>query len=164
LILGGVRIAHPRGLAGHSDADVLAHAVMDALLGALRLPAAEDIGELFPSSDAAWAGADSMALMAQVAELIRSQDYQIADIDSVIIAQAPRLSPHREAMRANIAAALGIDVARVGVKATTTEHLGFEGREEGISATAVALLVAGDKTEPSPLSRPEGAVGVQQAT
>lgn len=137
LILGGVDIPHTRGLLGHSDADVLAHAVADAVLGAAR---AGDIGKLFPDTDPAFAGADSMVLLSKVAEHVRSLGYEIVDVDSVIAAQAPKLSPHRDAMRQNLADAMGISIDAVGVKATTTEHLGFEGREEGISAQAVALL------------------------
>ena len=138
LIIGGVDIPHDRGLDGHSDADVLAHAVMDALLSAAR---AGDIGKLFPPTDPAFKDADSMELLKNVSVHVRSLGFEILDVDSVIAAQAPKLSPHRDAMRANLAAAMGIGVENVGVKATTTEHLGFEGREEGISATAVCLLV-----------------------
>lgn len=137
LILGGVDIPHRQGLLGHSDADVLAHAVSDALLGAAR---AGDIGKLFPDTDSAYEGADSLVLLAKAAEHVRSLGFEIVDVDSVISAQAPKLSPHRDAMRENLARAMGISVDAVGVKATTTEHLGFEGREEGISAQAVALL------------------------
>jgi len=137
LILGGVDIPYERGLLGHSDADVLAHALADAILGALR---EGDIGRLFPDTDPAFEGADSLLLLAEVGRLATRRGYEIADCDCVVAAQAPRLSPYRDAMRANLAAALGIDVDRVGVKATTTEHLGFEGRGEGISAQAVALL------------------------
>ena len=126
LIIGGVDIPHTLGLLGHSDADVLAHAVADALLGAIR---GGDIGKLFPDTDSEWEGADSMKLLAAVAAKVREEGYQIIDVDSVIAAQAPKM-----------AAAMGIAVDNVGVKATTTEHLGFEGRQEGISATAVALL------------------------
>ena len=136
-ILGGVDIPHRQGLLGHSDADVLAHAVSDALLGAAR---AGDIGKLFPDTDPAYEGADSLVLLAKAAEHVRSLGFEIVDVDSVISAQAPKLSPHRDAMRENLARAMGISVDAVGVKATTTEHLGFEGREEGISAQAVALL------------------------
>jgi 2-C-methyl-D-erythritol 2,4-cyclodiphosphate synthase len=139
LILGGVRIEYERGLLGHSDADVLAHAVADALLGAAR---AGDIGEHFPNTDPAFAGADSLVLLAQVAALLRARGWQIVDVDTVIIAQAPLLSPYREEMRARLAAALELATDQVGVKATTTEHLGFEGRGEGIAAQAVALLEA----------------------
>lgn len=138
LIMGGVDIPHTRGLLGHSDADVLAHAVADALLGAVR---GGDIGKLFPDTDPAYEGADSMKLLAAVAGFVRDRGYEILDVDSVIAAQAPKLSPYRDQMRENLARAMGISPENVGVKATTTEHLGFEGREEGISATAVALLV-----------------------
>ena len=138
LIMGGVDIPHTRGLLGHSDADVLAHAVADALLGGVR---GGDIGELFPDTDPAYEGADSMKLLAAVADFLRDLGYEILDVDSVIAAQAPKLSPYRDQMRENLARAMGISPENVGVKATTTEHLGFEGREEGISATAVALLV-----------------------
>lgn len=137
LILGGVHIPHTLGLLGHSDADVLAHAIADALLGAAR---AGDIGKLFPDTDPRFAGADSLKLLAAVADHVRALGFEIVDVDSVVAAQKPKLSPHREAMRENLASAMGIDVDAVGVKATTTEHLGFEGREEGISAQAVALL------------------------
>ena len=138
LIMGGVDIPHTRGLLGHSDADVLAHAVADALLGGVR---GGDIGKLFPDTDPAYEGADSMKLLATVAGFVRDRGYEILDVDSVIAAQAPKLSPYRDQMRENLARAMGISPENVGVKATTTEHLGFEGREEGISATAVALLV-----------------------
>ena len=137
LILGGVDIPHTRGLVGHSDADVLAHAVADALLGAMR---GGDIGKLFPDTDPAYAGADSLKLLAAVAQKVREAGFSILDVDSVVAAQAPKLSPYRDQMRENLASAMGISAENVGVKATTTEHLGFEGREEGISATAVALL------------------------
>lgn len=138
LIMGGVDIPHTRGLLGHSDADVLAHAVADALLGGVR---GGDIGKLFPDTDPAYEGADSMKLLAAVADFVRDRGYEILDVDSVIAAQAPKLSPYRDQMRENLARAMGISPENVGVKVTTTEHLGFEGREEGISATAVALLV-----------------------
>ncbi len=137
LILGGVEIAHERGLLGHSDADVLAHAVADAVLGALR---EGDIGELFPDTDPAFSGADSLKLLAHVAQLARSRGCAVVDVDTVVICERPRLAPHRDAMRANLAAALCVPVDSVGVKATTTERLGFEGREEGIAAQAVVLL------------------------
>lgn len=137
LILGGVEVPHHQGLDGHSDADVLAHAVSDALLGAIR---GGDIGKLFPDTDPAYKGANSLKLLSEVAQLVRSSGFEIIDIDCVIAAQAPKLSPYREEMRKNIAKACGIEVDNLGVKATTTEHLGFEGREEGISAQAVALV------------------------
>lgn len=138
LIIGGVDIPHTRGLDGHSDADVLTHAVMDAILGAAR---AGDIGKLFPPDDMAFKDADSIKLLERVAAHVRELGFEILDIDSVIAAQAPKLSPYRDQMRENLAAAMGIPVDNVGVKATTTEWLGFEGREEGISATASCLLV-----------------------
>lgn len=137
LILGGIDIPHEKGLDGHSDADVLAHAVSDALLGALR---AGDIGKLFPDTDPAYKGADSLKLLSRVAHLVRSSGYEIIDIDSVIAAQAPKLSPYRDEMRENLARAMDVSPDSVGVKATTTERLGFEGREEGISASAVCLI------------------------
>lgn len=137
LIIGGVDIPHHQGLDGHSDADVLTHAVMDAILGAAR---AGDIGKLFPPDDPAYEGADSIKLLEHVTAHVRSLGFEILDIDSVIAAQAPKMSPHREQMRANLAQAMGVPIDNVGVKATTTERLGFEGREEGISATAVCLL------------------------
>ena len=137
LILGGVDIPHHQGLDGHSDADVLAHAIMDALLGGVR---GGDIGKLFPDTDPAYKGADSLKLLERVAQFVRDAGWEIVDVDSVIAAQAPKLSPYREQMRENLAAAMGIPVENVGVKATTTEHLGFEGREEGVSAQAVCML------------------------
>ncbi len=136
-ILGGVDVPSERGLLGHSDADVLAHALADAVLGAARLG---DIGKLFPDTDPAYEGADSMVLLSNVAELVRKNGFSIVDVDCTVAAQAPKLSPHREQMRVNLAKALGVDVEQVGVKATTTERLGFVGREEGIAAWAVALL------------------------
>ena len=137
LILGGVEIPHHQGLDGHSDADMLVHAIADALLGAMR---GGDIGKLFPDTDPAYKDANSLNLLAHVARVVRDSGFEIIDIDSVVAAQAPKLSPYRDQMRENIASAVGISVDNVGVKATTTEHLGFEGREEGISATAVCLL------------------------
>lgn len=137
LILGGVHIPHHQGLDGHSDADVLAHAVADALLGAIR---GGDIGKLFPDTDPAYKGADSLVLLGRVADLVRSSGFEIIDIDCVIAAQAPKLSPYRDEMRARIAKACTIATDAIGIKATTTERLGFEGREEGISAQAVALV------------------------
>ena len=137
MMLGGVEVPHDRGLAGHSDADVLAHAIADALLGAARLG---DIGKHFPDTDPKYKNADSLLLLHHCSELLSEKGYTVLDVDSVICAQAPRLSPFREQMRANLAAAIGVDVKNIGVKATTTEHLGFEGREEGISAYATCLL------------------------
>ena len=137
LILGGVDIPHHQGLDGHSDADVLAHAISDVLLGGMRVG---DIGELFPDTDPAYKDADSLKLLAEVARFVRERGFEIIDVDSVIAAQAPKLSPYREAMRENLAAAMGVPVENVGVKATTTEHLGHEGREEGITAYATCLV------------------------
>lgn len=137
LIVGGVDIPHRMGLVGHSDADVLAHAVADAVLGAAR---AGDIGKLFPDTDSRYAGADSLRLLADAVAHVRSLGFQIEDVDSVITAQVPKMAPYRQQMRENLAKAMGIDVENVGVKATTSEKLGYEGREEGISAQAVALL------------------------
>lgn len=138
LILGGVDIPHSRGLLGHSDADVLAHAIADALLGAVR---GGDIGKLFPDTDPAYKDADSLKLLAAVAGFVRERGFEIVDVDSVIAAQAPKLSPYRDRMRANLARAMGVAVENVGVKATTTEHLGFEGREEGVTAYASCLVM-----------------------
>ncbi|WP_417119317.1 2-C-methyl-D-erythritol 2,4-cyclodiphosphate synthase [Olsenella phocaeensis] len=136
-ILGGVDIPSRLGLLGHSDADVLAHALSDALLGALR---AGDIGQLFPDTDPAYEGADSLVLLSKVGALAGERGFSIVDCDCTVAAQAPKLMPYRQRMRENLAAALGLDVERVGVKATTTEGLGFVGREEGIAAWAVVLL------------------------
>ena len=137
LIIGGVRIPYEKGLLGHSDADVLCHAISDALLGAARLG---DVGRLFPDTDPAYEGADSLVLLAECAALVRGNGFDIVDVDSVVIAQEPKLSPYREDMRTRLSKALGIPTNNVGVKATTTEHLGFEGRKEGIAAHAVVLL------------------------
>lgn len=138
LIIGGVDIPHDRGLAGHSDADVLLHAICDALLGAAALG---DIGRHFPDTDARYKGADSRGLLREVAALVRRSGYAVGNVDAVIVAQAPRMAPYIEAMRANISADLSIDVGQINVKATTTEQLGFTGRREGIAAQAVCLLV-----------------------
>ncbi len=143
LVIGGVTIPHDRGLDGHSDADVLCHAIADSLLGAAR---EGDIGKLFPDTDPRYKDADSLELLSQVAAFIRQKGYEIIDVDCVIVAQAPKLSPYRDAMRERIATALDIDKDQIGIKATTTEHLGFEGREEGIGAQAVCLL---DKAAPN---------------
>ncbi len=137
LVLGGVDVPYDRGLDGHSDADVVAHALADAILGAARLG---DIGRLFPDTDPAFLGADSMVLLAKVMEVVRAAGFELVDCDCTIAAQAPKLSPYRDQMRANLAKAAGVDVSAVGLKATTTERLGFVGREEGIAAWAVALL------------------------
>ena len=142
LIVGGVEIPYERdgeawGLDGHSDADVLVHAIMDALLGAAHL---DDIGALFPDNDPAYEGADSIALLREVDARLTAAGWAIVNIDAVIIAQAPRMTPHRPAMVARIAEAAGIEEECVGVKATTTEHLGFTGRGEGIAAQATCLI------------------------
>ena len=139
LVLGGVTIPHDRGLAGHSDADVLLHAIADALLGALALG---DIGHFFPDTDPRWRGADSRDLLRRVMAHVAAHGYAIGNVDTTIIAEAPRLAPHVGAMRTNIADDLGCDVGRVSVKAKTTERLGFTGRGEGIAAEAVVLVVA----------------------
>ena len=139
LILGGQTLEHPAGLGldGHSDADVLVHAIMDALLGALSLG---DIGKYFPPTDPKWKGADSLKLLEQVMGLVRERGWNVVNVDSVVIAERPKLKPHIEAMRAAIAERMGLEPEQVGVKATTNEKLGAEGREEGISCQAVALL------------------------
>ncbi|MDM9381810.1 2-C-methyl-D-erythritol 2,4-cyclodiphosphate synthase [Chlorogloeopsis sp. ULAP01] len=139
LILGGVNIPHSLGLLGHSDADVITHAIMDAMLGALSLG---DIGHYFPPSDPQWAGADSLVLLSKVNQLIQQQGWQIGNIDSVIVAERPKLKPHIGKMRENIATVLQLLPNQVGIKATTNEKLGPVGREEGICAYAVVLLVA----------------------
>ncbi len=139
LILGGQRLEHPDGLGldGHSDADVLVHAIMDALLGALALG---DIGKYFPPEDPRWKGADSLVLLEQVVALVQQQGWQVVNVDAVVVAERPKLKPHIDSMRAAIAAPMGLTAEQVGVKATTNERLGPEGREEGISCQAVALL------------------------
>lgn len=137
LVLGGVEVPHERGLAGHSDADVLCHAVTDALLGAAGMG---DIGQLFPDTDERYRGADSVALLVEVAGRLRARGLAVGNVDATVVIEAPRLAPHREAMRARLAEALGVDPARVNVKATTSEGMGFIGRGEGAAAMAVASL------------------------
>ena len=137
LVIGGVTIAHDRGLEGHSDADVLLHAIADAILGAL---AQGDLGGHFPDSDPRFKDADSRRLLRDVAAMMTAQRYRIGNVDATLIAQAPKLAPYVDAMRANIATDLGCDRSRVSVKATTTERLGFTGREEGIAALATVLI------------------------
>lgn len=137
LVLGGIRIPFERGLLGHSDADVLTHAVMDALLGAAALG---DIGKLFPDNDAQYAGAHSIGLLAKVAELLAQKGYTVGNIDATVVAQRPKLAPHSDAMRKNIADAVGVPIDCISIKATTSEGLGFEGRGEGITARCVALI------------------------
>ncbi|MEM6399822.1 MAG: 2-C-methyl-D-erythritol 2,4-cyclodiphosphate synthase [Cyanobacteria bacterium P01_D01_bin.116] len=138
LILGGVEISHSIGLLGHSDADVLTHAIMDAMLGALSLG---DIGHYFPPSDDKWAGADSLMLLDKVNNLIQEQGWKVGNIDSVVVAERPKLKPHIEKMREKLAGVLKIEPNRVGVKATTNEKLGPVGEEKGICAYAVVLLI-----------------------
>jgi 2-C-methyl-D-erythritol 2,4-cyclodiphosphate synthase len=140
LIIGGVDILYGRGLAGHSDADVLLHAICDALLGAAGLG---DIGRHFPDTDAAFAGIDSRILLRRVADQLRERGWQPGNVDATIIAQAPKMAPHIARMAAHIADDLGVAIDRVNVKATTTEKLGFTGRSEGIAAEAVCLIVRG---------------------
>lgn len=139
LILGGVEIPHELGLLGHSDADVLTHGIMDAMLGALSLG---DIGHYFPPSDPKWAGANSLSLLVEVNQLVRSQGWQVGNIDSVIVAERPKLKPHLKAMRDRLTATLALHPNQISIKATTNEKLGAVGREEGISAYTVALLIA----------------------
>ena len=137
MIIGGVKIEYEKGLAGHSDADVLLHAVMDALLGAASLG---DIGKHFPDSDPAYAGADSLVLLRRVAEVLAEHGYGIGNVDATVLAQRPKLAPHIPEMRERLAAAMGIGPGQVSVKATTEEGLGFTGTGEGIAAHAVALI------------------------
>lgn len=139
LIIGGVKIPYEKGLLGHSDADVLLHAIMDALLGAAALG---DIGKHFPDSAPEYNGADSLVLLKRVGELLSEEGYVIENIDSTIIAQKPKMAPHIQQMRKNIADTLGLDISRVNVKATTEEGLGFTGTGEGISSQAVALIMS----------------------
>ena len=168
LILGGVEIPYEKGLLGHSDADVLVHAVMDALLGAAALG---DIGKHFPDTDPAYAGADSMKLLEEVKKLLDAENYIVGNIDATVIAQKPKLAPYIERMRENIAARLGIDVNQVNVKATTEEGLGFTGAGQGISAQAICLLetvdnfdyratrLISDSREPESVSPCQGCMG-----
>ena len=142
LILGGVDIPFEKGLLGHSDADVLLHAISDSLLGALALG---DIGKLFPDNDPQYEGADSLVLLKRVYEVVKEKDYEIGNIDATVLAQRPKLRPYIDTMRENIAKALGIDVDLVSVKATTEEGLGFTGTKEGISAQSVCTVVKVDK-------------------
>ncbi|MCG5536045.1 2-C-methyl-D-erythritol 2,4-cyclodiphosphate synthase [Ectothiorhodospira mobilis] len=141
LIIGGVRLEHDRAFAAHSDGDVLVHAVCDALLGAAALG---DIGRHFPDTDPAYRGADSRVLLRRVVEEIQARGWRVGNVDATVVAQAPKMAPYVERMRAHLAEDLGVTPAEVNVKATTTERLGFEGRREGISAHAVALLQGRD--------------------
>lgn len=138
LILGGVTIPHDRGLEGHSDADVLTHAVIDALLGAAALGT---IGGVFPSSDERWRNADSLAMLAHVAGLVASAGWTVGNVDATVVAERPKLAPHLQEMRARLAAVLGVAIEQVSVKPKTNDGMGFEGRQEGISATAIVLLL-----------------------
>jgi 2-C-methyl-D-erythritol 2,4-cyclodiphosphate synthase len=137
LVLGGVAFDHPRGLAGHSDGDVIAHALVDAVLGAANLG---DIGTLFPSGDERWRGASSLDLLRIAYERVREAGWELVNADCVLVGEEPRIGPHRGAMAAALAEALGVDADRVAVRATTTDHLGFTGRGEGLAAQSVALL------------------------
>jgi 2-C-methyl-D-erythritol 2,4-cyclodiphosphate synthase len=137
LVLGGVRLRDNDGLEGHSDADVLTHAIMDALLGGAG---EEDIGALFPDDDPAYAGADSTKLLTAVMTRLEKQGWRVVNVDAVVICEEPRVAPHRQAMRERLAAAMGVGIEQVGLRGTTTEHMGFTGRGEGIAAQAVALL------------------------
>ena len=137
LVLGGVEIPHTKGCIAHSDGDVLIHAICDAILGALALG---DIGKHFPDSSAEFKGIDSRKLLVRVVELIAAEGYRVGNIDSTIAMQQPKLRPYIDSMRSHIAQCVGLDVADVSVKATTTEHLGFEGEQKGVSATAVVLI------------------------
>jgi len=137
LVLGGLRLRERDGLLGHSDADVLVHAVMDALLGAAGL---DDIGALFPDTDPDLAGADSLELLASVAGRLEEQGWALVDVDAVVVCEEPRIAPHRAAMRRRLAGALGVSEERVSLRGTTTEGMGFTGRGEGIAAQAVALI------------------------
>jgi len=136
-VLGGVEIPHEKGLLGHSDADVLLHAIADALLGAIG---AGDIGMHFPDTDDRWRGADSSKLLERVGEIVREAGYEIGNVQGTVICERPKIGPHMDAMRANVARALGVESGQVGIQATTTEKLGFPGRGEGIAAMAVALV------------------------
>lgn len=149
LILGGVEIPYEKGLLGHSDADVLLHAIMDALLGAAALG---DIGKWFPDTDEAYKDADSMGLMERVREILEEHYFLIENVDATVIAQAPKLRPYIDQMRQNIAEALQIDISQVSVKATTEEHLGFTGRGEGISVQAAALITSPMDLEARPMN------------
>ena len=140
LTLCGVKVTHTKGCVAHSDGDVAIHAICDALLGALALG---DIGKLFPDSDNKYKGIDSRILLKEVIDIIASKGYNISNIDCTIAMQRPKLRPHIDTMRATLSEVVGIDVDRISVKATTTERLGFEGREEGVSANAVVLLIKG---------------------
>ena len=137
LWMGGIRIEHSKGLLGHSDADVLLHAISDALLGAAGLG---DIGTYFPDTDPAFKGADSLELLRKVGEEVRKAGFEIVNIDSIVMCERPKVNPHKDQMKANIARVLGLDVKQIGIKGTTTEKLGFTGRGEGIASQAIAMV------------------------
>ena len=137
LWMGGIRIDHNKGLLGHSDADVLLHAISDALLGAAGLG---DIGTYFPDTDPAFKGADSLELLRKVGEEVKKAGYEIINIDSIVMCERPKVNPHKDQMKANIARVLGLDIKQIGIKGTTTEKLGFTGRGEGIASQAVAMV------------------------
>jgi 2-C-methyl-D-erythritol 2,4-cyclodiphosphate synthase len=143
LVLGGIALDHPSGLAGHSDGDVIAHALVDALLGAAGLG---DIGSLFPSGDERWHGADSLDLLREAYGRVTAAGWSLVNADCVLVGEEPRIAPHREQMRAHLAGALDVDTERVNVRATTTDRLGFTGRGEGLAAQAVALLGRAEAT------------------
>jgi 2-C-methyl-D-erythritol 2,4-cyclodiphosphate synthase len=151
LVLGGVELESDRGLAGHSDGDVIAHALIDAVLGAAGLG---DIGSLFPSGDAAWEGARSLDLLSRAYAQVRAAGFELANADCVLVGEAPRIAPVRGAMRARLAAAMGVEPDLVNVRATTTDQLGFTGRGEGLAAIAVALLAQGFPTRPPERAEP----------
>jgi 2-C-methyl-D-erythritol 2,4-cyclodiphosphate synthase len=146
LVLGGVEVEHDRGLAGHSDGDVIAHAVVDAILGAAGLG---DIGSLFPSDDPAWKGASSLDLLRRAVAEVRGAGYELVNADCVLIGEEPRVAGYRNEMRRRLAGALGVEPERVAVRATTTDGLGFAGRREGLAAQAVALVRATSRAEPA---------------
>lgn len=146
LVLGGIRISDTDGLAGHSDADAVLHALTDALLGAVG---AGDIGEYFPSTDERWAGADSSQFVREAMQRVRASGYRVGNVDVTIVAQRPKLAPHRDAMKEAVAALLAVETSRVNIKATTTDHLGFLGRAEGLAALAVVLLEVSTREETS---------------
>ncbi len=141
LFLGGVEIPHEKGLGGHSDADVLLHALMDALLGACG---AGDIGEMFPDGDPAYRGASSLTLLGEVVDVVRGRGYHLVNVDAVVVCEEPKVAPYRDAMRERIAGCLGVDTAEISVKGTTTEGMGFTGRGEGVAAMAVVTIVEAD--------------------
>jgi 2-C-methyl-D-erythritol 2,4-cyclodiphosphate synthase len=153
LVLGGVELEHDRGLAGHSDGDVIAHALIDALLGAAGLG---DIGSLFPSDDARWEGVSSLELLRRAAREVRAAGYEVVNADCVLIGEEPRIAASRDEMQAGLADALSVETARISVRATTTDRLGFTGRGEGLAAEAVALVRPTSRTGPAESRRARG--------